>query len=202
MLRVLSILTALLLATAATAQDFPALYRVTGVAVNDVLNIRAEPSARTPIVGSFAPDQTGIEVVGLSEDRRWGLVRSDEGVGWSAMRFLSRERADGWQDGQQHLTCAGTEPFWRLDLFLPTNRAEFHDIDSGGFEVRTNAPDLNRTRFPATLAMTFVGARQGFAAIRQGICSDGMSDRLFGLEVQVYWLDDPQGLSGCCNLGH
>ncbi|MCL4676744.1 MAG: peptide-binding protein [Pararhodobacter sp.] len=202
MLRVLSILTALLLATAATAQDFPALYRVTGVAANDVLNIRAEPSARTPIVGSFAPDQTGIEVVGLSEDRRWGLVRSDEGVGWSAMRFLSRERADGWQDGQQHLTCAGTEPFWRLDLFLPTNRAEFHDIDSGGFEVRTNAPDLNRTRFPATLAMTFVGARQGFAAIRQGICSDGMSDRLFGLEVQVYWLDDPQGLSGCCNLGH
>lgn len=202
MIRLFTGLIALFLATAAMARDFPALFRVTGVAANDVLNIRAEPSALTPIVGHFTPNQTGIEVVGLSEDRRWGLVRTDEGVGWSAMRFLTQERADSWQDGQQHLTCAGTEPFWRLDLFLPTNRAEFHDINTGGFEMRTNAPDMGRTRFPVTLAMTFAGARQGFAAIRQGVCSDGMSDRVYGLEVQVYWLDDTEGLSGCCYLGH
>jgi uncharacterized membrane protein len=205
MFRVFSALIALFFAAAATpasAQDFPALFSVTGVANSDVLNIRAEPSAQSPIVGHFAPHQTSIEVVGLSEDRRWGLVRTDEGVGWSAIRYLRQESADSWQDGRQHMTCYGTEPFWNLNLFLPTNRAEFEDLATGGFELRNNAPNLNFTRHPATLAMSFTGARQGFAMIRQGVCSDGMSDRLFGLEIQLYWRDQPEGLSGCCMLGH
>lgn len=202
MFRILGAITALFLAGAAIAQDFPALYRVTDVAANDVLNIRAEPSAQAPIVGSFLPHQTRIEVVGLSEDRGWGLVHTAERVGWSSMRFLTRERADSWQDAQQPLTCAGTEPFWSLDLFLPTNRAEFHDTESAGFEMRTNAPDLMQTRFPPTLALTFTGARHGFGVIRQGICADGMSDRLYGLEVQLYWQGTTAGLSGCCMLAH
>lgn len=206
MIRFLTALTAIFFATAgvnvAHAQDFPALFSVTGVASNDVLNIRTEPSAQAPIVGSFFPHQTGIEVVGLSEDRRWGLVRTNEGVGWSFMRYLRQERPDSWQRGQQQLTCYGTEPFWDLTLFLPSNRAEFEDLATGGFELRTNAPNMNFTRHPATMAMSFDGARRGFAVIRQGVCSDGMSDRLFGLEVQVYWRDQPEGLSGCCSLGH
>lgn len=202
MFRILAALTALFFATAADAQDIPALYSVHGVANHDVLNIRQEPSARSPIVGGFRPRERGIEVVGLSEDRRWGLVRTQEGVGWSAIRYLRQERADTWQEGQQPLTCFGTEPFWSLNLFLPTNRAEFEDLATGGFEVRTNAPLMNLTRHPATMALSFVGARQGFMAIRQGVCSDGMSDRLYGLEVQVYWADQREGLSGCCMLGH
>lgn len=206
MTRVLAALAAMFLtfaaATSTRAQDFPALFSVTGVANNDVLNIRQEPSARAPIVGTFSPRQTGIEVIGLSEDRRWGLVRTEEGVGWSAIRFLRQERPDSWQQGQQHLTCLGTEPFWNLNLFLPSNRAEFEDLATGGFELRTNAPHMSFTRHPATMAMSFSGARQGFAVIRQGVCSDGMSDRLYGLEVQLYWLDQPEGLSGCCMLGH
>ncbi|WP_323035190.1 SH3 domain-containing protein [Pararhodobacter sp.] len=206
MTRVLVALAAMFLtfaaATSTRAQDFPALFSVTGVANNDVLNIRQEPSARAPIVGTFSPRQTGIEVIGLSEDRRWGLVRTEEGVGWSAIRFLRQERPDSWQQGQQHLTCLGTEPFWNLNLFLPSNRAEFEDLATGGFELRTNAPHMSFTRHPATMAMSFNGARQGFAVIRQGVCSDGMSDRLYGLEVQLYWHDQPEGLSGCCMLGH
>lgn len=202
MIRFFAALIAVFISTAAFAQDFPALFSVTGVASNDVLNIRAEASARAPIVGTFSPYQTGIEVVGLSEDRRWGLVRTNEGVGWSSMRFLRQERADSWRDGQQPLSCSGTEPFWSMEVFLPSNRVEFTDMNTGGFELRNDAPYLPSTRFPPTLAMSFSGARQGFAVVRQGVCSDGMSDFVYGLEVQVYWLSVPEGLSGCCSLGH
>ncbi|WP_417586801.1 SH3 domain-containing protein [Pararhodobacter oceanensis] len=200
MLRILITIAALCFAGIATAQEFPAVHRVTDVANHDVLNIRAEPSARADIVGSFGPYETGIEVVGLSPDRRWGLVRSGEGVGWSSMRYLTPQRTGSWQDGTQHLTCFGTEPFWSFNLFMPSNRAEFEDLGMGGFEVRSNAPHHNITRHPATMALRFNGARQGFAVIRQGVCSDGMSDRLFGLETQIYWQGAREGFSGCCTL--
>jgi len=200
MIRLFILLFALFTAQSAAAQDFPALFRVTGVSHGDVLNIRAEPSARARIVGSFARTAGGIEVIGLSEDRSWGLVRIDEGIGWSSMRYLSAERTDTWRDGQQPLTCLGTEPFWTLNLFLPSNRAEFVGLDTS-FEIRTDAPRLPSTQFPPTLALPFDGARSGVAVIRNGVCSDGMSDRLYGLEAQIYWRGNPQGLTGCCLLG-
>lgn len=197
MTRVLAALAAMFLtfaaATSTRAQDFPALFSVTGVANNDVLNIRQEPSARAPIVGTFSPRQTGIEVIGLSEDRRWGLVRTEEGVGWSAIRFLRQERPDSWQQGQQHLTCLGTEPFWNLNLFLPSNRAEFEDLATGGFELRTNAPHMSFTRHPATMAMSFSGARQGFAVIRQGVCSDGLATVCMGWRCSFIGSISPKG---------
>ena len=84
MFRVFSALIALFFAAAATsasAQDFPALFSVTGVANSDVLNIRAEPSAQSPIVGHFAPHQTSIEVVGLSEVLGGTVEKVDEAAG-------------------------------------------------------------------------------------------------------------------------
>jgi uncharacterized membrane protein len=197
--RLICLLTAAFFASAATAQEFPGFYRVAGVAAHDVLNIRAEPSAQTPIVGSFAPNEGWIEVVGLSEDRRWGLVRTNEGVGWSHMRYLQRQQPDSWIRGTTALDCHGTEPFWRMSFFLPTNRAEYVAPDDS-FEVRTDAPYLPSTAHPPTLALAFEGARQGFAVIRQGLCSDGMSDMLFGLETQIYWRGNATGLTGCCSL--
>lgn len=202
MIRLAALLVAAFLATSVQAQDFPSLHRVTGVSASDVLNIRAEPSARAALLGSFAPGAAGIEVIGLSEDRGWGLVRTNEGVGWSSMRFLSREVPGSWRDGQQSLNCHGTEPFWSMNFFLPDNRAEFLSPDSGGFEVRTDAPFLPSTFGPPTLALPFQGAREGFAVVRNGVCSDGMSDLLFGLEVQVYFRNDIRGISGCCSLSH
>ena len=62
-MRYLVALFVLICASAATAQDFPALYRVTDVAANDVLNIRAQPQASAPVIGSFRPGQRGVEVM-------------------------------------------------------------------------------------------------------------------------------------------
>ena len=60
MIRVLILLLALALPL--RAEEFPAAYAVTGVASNDVLNIRARPDAGSAIIGSLAPDATGVEV--------------------------------------------------------------------------------------------------------------------------------------------
>lgn len=196
----LTLFGALFWASAAAAQEFPALYRVTGVTSGDVLNVRAEPGAGAPIVGHFRPGQRGVEVVGLSQNGRWGLVNTGERSGWSSMRYLARETTGSWRDGQTTLSCFGTEPFWNMPIFLPTHRAEFHAPDNGGFELVTDAGALPTTRFPPTLAIPFSGTREGVAVVRGARCSDGMSDRLYGLEAQIYWRGDTEGLSGCCTL--
>jgi len=201
MRRLVLILTiAMLGATAASAQDFPALFRVSGVASDDVLNVRAEPGAGAAIVGHFGPRERGIEVMGLSQNGRWGLVNTGERSGWSSMRYLARETAGSWRDGQTEMTCFGTEPFWHMPIFLPTHRAEFHALGDGGFELVTDAGALPTTRFPPTLAIPFSGTREGMAVVRGARCSDGMSDRLYGLEAQIYWRRDTEALSGCCSL--
>lgn len=199
MLRILTLLFALCFALPATAQQFPGIFQVAGVASNDVLNIRSEPSARSEIVGALRYNQRGVEVIGLSEDRNWGLVQNGEGVGWISMRFTARQIESTWHQGEIGLTCGGTEPFWTFNFFLPNNRAEFHSPETS-YEVRTTAPYLPTTYHPLTMAMPFNGARDGVAIVRQGVCSDGMSDRVYGLEMQVYIEGEAIGFSGCCNL--
>lgn len=184
----------------AVADEFPAMHRVTGVAHDDVLNIRTQPNARAEIIGGFAPGEAGIEVIALSENGRWGLVNTGERAGWSHMRYLTRDMAGSWRDGTHALVCYGTEPFWRMPIFLPTHRAEFHSAGGGGFELVTDAGALPSTRFPPTLAVPFSGTREGMAVLRGEACNDGMSDREFGVSVLIYWRGDTDGLSGCCTL--
>lgn len=199
MIRILFLTFFVLITTPLMAQDFPGIFRVTGVTSDDVLNIRSEPSARSDIVGALTYNRTGVEVVGLSQDRRWGLVRNNEGAGWVSMRYMTRQDSRGWQQGEIELSCGGTEPFWTFNLFFPTNRAEYIAPDTS-FEVRTSAPNMHMTSHPLTLASFMNGARNGMVVIRQGVCSDGMSDQVFGLETQIYWEGEPSGLSGCCWL--
>jgi len=66
----------MLLALPATAQDLPVLYSVTGLAQGDTLNIRTQPDAGAPILGTLAPDAKDVEVIRLSENKRWGVVNS------------------------------------------------------------------------------------------------------------------------------
>ena len=67
---------------------------VSGVASNDRLNVRTGPSARTRIVGSFAPGQCGFDIISVQGS--WTYLRgSDRGFqisGWVNNRFL-RSRA-------------------------------------------------------------------------------------------------------------
>jgi uncharacterized membrane protein len=200
MSRLIAALCLVLWALPVAAQDFPALYRVTGVAANDVLNIRAEPSAQADIIGSYLPGQAGIEVIAVTADGRWAMVNMGEWIGWSATRYLARQSPGSWMDGDQQLTCFGTEPFWQLTAFLPGSQAEYFTPDNGGVNLVTDAGTLPRTQFPPTLAIPFSGAHQGMAVLRPDACNDGMSDRSFGIAAQVYFRGRADGLSGCCSL--
>ncbi len=184
------------LAGAAAAQDLPAAYGVTGVAADDVLNIRAEPSSDAAVVGSYAPDRHQVEVLGLSADGRWGKVGLPEGNGWVAMRYLAAEPlADGLLP--HPFRCVGTEPFWGLSI-----------SDSG---ATFSTPEAEE---PLTVAVESV-APQGMLATLAGAggevwtmtvarreCSDGMSDRIYGWETFLYrtGLMGNVLYSGCCTM--
>lgn len=192
---------ALILALAGPAsatQEYilPTLFDVSGVAPDDVLNIRAEPNARAAIIGTLAPDATRIEVV--EERRGWARVNTGEGTGWVSARYLSY-RVDVWQPGElpPAFRCLGTEPFWDAkveggDLVLrsPENqggdrRAVQAVLDTGVFR--------DPSRVVVAQDMTLFSHPQ--------ICSDGMSDRLFGLSATlVLHGEQPSMLSGCCTI--
>jgi len=195
-----TILVAALVATTAApvlAQDFPALFRVVGVASNDVLNIRAEPSARAPIVGSFRPGERDIEVIGRNEAGTWGLVNVDEGTGWSSLRYLERETGEGWAGMGVPLTCFGTEPFWLARYMPDFARLEVEVLGEGtdAFGVTWTGGIAGRPPYGAGMSLS----GDGFATFRGGTCSDGMSDRLYGISVLLY-PGPGDGFEGCCSL--
>lgn len=200
MIRPLALLLGQLLALcppALRAETYPALHDVTGVAADDVLNIRAAPDAGAAILGTLAPDARGVEVVAVTDG--WAVVNTGEGTGYAALRYLSRVDAPDWNALETPLTCLGTEPFWSLR------------IDPAGGEMRFRTPEdaADRTApigaiWPAlpwsqTAALALPG---GLAVLAPAECSDGMSDRSYGIAADIFLTGSDRGrLSGCCRLG-
>lgn len=186
---------------AGQAAAFPGLYDVTGVSADDALNVRAHPSTASAIVGRFEATQTGIEVVATDAAGAWGQVNLGEGAAWVSMRFLAPQ--DGvWTPGglPETLACFGTEPFWSIR------------VEDGALAYST--PEDGRSLAPvAVLDSGIAGdARRmvtgGTAGDRMTVamvpttCSDGMSDRVFGLETLVL-VEEPGAarlLTGCCSI--
>ena len=92
--------------------DGPDFYAVTGVAADDVLNIRAAPSARSEKLGEIPHDARGLENLGCQglpsfaewqamtgqqrqESRKdyWCRVKYEELEGWVAGRYLREDSA-------------------------------------------------------------------------------------------------------------
>ncbi|MCC1481586.1 COG3650 family protein [Roseibaca sp. Y0-43] len=184
----------------AAAQSLPQLYDVRDVAMDDVLNIRAEPSADAPILGSLPPDARGIEVVATNEAGTWGQVNTGEGSGWVALRYMS---AQGVAIDNYNLPvglgCFGTEPFWSLDAEGGALTYSSPDTDPQDLPLwlaqDTGLPgDLTRMlRFAAP-------SGPGVAHIYPAACNDGMSDRAYGLRVALMLGLDGPLLTGCCSL--
>lgn len=197
MFRTALVLSLALAGPALATQEYilPTLFDVTGVAMNDVLNIRADPNPTAPIIGTLAPDATRIEVV--EERRGWARVNTGEGSGWVNSRFLAY-RTDVWTDGAlpQGWQCFGTEPFWAV-------------IPQGG-DVVLGGPDMPEDTRPVRAVLsTGIFRDPTRAVVADGVtvvstpqrCSDGMSDRLFGLRAEVVIHGAaPRLLSGCCTI--
>lgn len=190
---------ALLAASPAHARPdpiFPGLVDVVGVAADDALNIRAAPNARAPIIGTLPHDATAIEVI---EARAGWLRVNRSGVsGWVNGRF-AQMRPGIWQDDAlpAGLICHGVEPFWSLSLnegaaLFTTPQSIHHHGDARvlGPEFGVESPRR------AILAQDLV------AVIAPALCSDGMSDATFGLEVDLVLgtRANARYLRGCCSI--
>jgi uncharacterized membrane protein len=199
MIRRAALLWVLLAAPAMATQDgWPAIHDVTGVGLDDMLNIRERPDASSPIVGQLAPDAT-VEVIRPNDRQTWGVVNAGERSGWVSLRYL--ERRPGQWDGAypEVAACFGTEPFWTLRrdgealTYITPETSE-------SLTIVARAGSLNRRDSFHMIAEGDGGP--AVALLRTETCSDGMSDREFGISVQLLLGlgVETRQLSGCCTL--
>ncbi|WP_157022772.1 SH3 domain-containing protein [Parasedimentitalea huanghaiensis] len=197
-----TLLLACISALSASAQELPALHNVTGVASNDVLNIRSTPNASSTIIGFLGPDQNWVEVIRSDSSGKWGLVNTNETSGWVSLRYMVRVQAGSSLDLEQKLSCSGTEPFWSSSLdgtraFLDIN-GEITDY----FLVAHNRVE-NRNHKAGFSARSSADPRNTLAGIISAqSCSDGMSDREYGVSVDLLIQQgiDFKTITGCCSL--
>lgn len=185
-----------------SAEPFPALYDVTGVASNDVLNVRIAPNARAEKIGALSYAQTQVEVVATSDDHKWGLVNINEGAGWVSMAYLMRWPGQEWGSFQMPHSCYGAEPFWGLSG-LTTDTITLREMSETPFTYRMTASMSSFGGLNSHWIVGEAGGRKLHATIRRARCSDGMSDRENGLAIDLYAQTDANGpvaLSGCCIL--
>lgn len=192
-----AVITAVMMATpvAVFAEPLlPALASVHDVRTDDVLNIREERSARSAAVGSFAPDTDNIEIVALSNG--WAQVNSGERTGWVNTRYLTIQD-DVWMPATlpEGLECSGTEPFWTVSF--------------AGSKATLSTPDAPQRSFGPISVNGDTGVARDVTAghgpafqahITGAACSDGMSDRAFGLAASVTLDGGARQLSGCCRI--
>ncbi len=195
----------------ALAEDhlFPRLYNVRDVASDDTLNIRSQPASSGEIVGELAWNATNVEVLGASPNGKWGLVNTGEGMaGWAFLRYLEPVSGAHWTRMATPLDCGGTEPFWDVDLITDAPSV----FTMLGAPVFTLEPDwasgvmADGSGAPSFVLMRHQSANGASTAfVRAETCSDGMSDRVYGLAIDLF-LDrfDEFGNAryrGCCTLG-
>ena len=179
----------------------PTLFDVSGVAADDVLNVRAAPSADAEIIGTLAPDAERVEVVAHDASGRWGQVNINGRSGWASLRYLAY-RTDVWQTGElpRHFSCTGTEPFWSLST------------DGGTLSWSTPEGETTYAIQAIEVSGVFRDPRRALSARSDGErltavavpawCSDGMSDRAYGLDATIA-LEHEDGLRllrGCCSI--
>jgi len=201
MMRHLALLILLTLAQpAAATQEYilPTLFDVTGVRPTSVLNIRSGPGTGFAVIGRLPPDTTGIEVVAHDASGQWGQINTGERSAWVSLAYLAY-RTDVWEPGAlpEGFACFGTEPFWSL-------RADtFSTPEAPGQPLEMTAIlDTGVFRDPRRALVASSGGRRYTAAVTPQACSDGMSDRAFGLGVMVVVEDGaaPGLLTGCCSI--
>ena len=200
-MRSLILCLALILPTAASAQ--PAYYRVTGVAADDTLNVRAEPRAGSADIGDLPPNATGIEVAGTDPSGKWGQIVWQEGNGWVAMRFLAPDVVQQVAGTAlpAGLMCAGTEPFWSIQI--SAGSANFSDLSGAVYPMALQGARVAEGRADFPVQTGFTGAdAAGNALIAPAACSDGMSDRTYPWRIDLLLSAGGGGryLVGCCSL--
>lgn len=181
----------------------PSLYAVSGVAPDDVLNVRAEPDAGARKLGDFDPDAAPVEVIGVREvgGARWGRVLVGGRPGWVNMTYLQEVAFERVADSAipAALMCTGTEPFWGLEFSSRSAKYTDPEIEAPRSHViAAVTPAAARGAFPA--AVTFEDG--DWAVITRERCSDAMSSDDYQWSAQYFTRigGQPVFLQGCCRI--
>lgn len=194
------------LAPIAPAPPAERLYRVVGVASDDTLALRAEPSPSAQQLGEIPAGSMGI--VAWGEDRRvedssWRPIEHGGRRGWVNARYLTLDTPRG-APLPGSLRCLGTEPFWALSL-EQDGAAKFEELGAEPAPGLTTLPAkaAGLERWTIAVESTPV-AGQGAKRLamtasveRSRKCSDGMSDAVYEYDVSVA-AEDGRKLVGCC----
>ena len=187
-------------APAAAQTVLPTLFDVTGVRPDDVLNVRAMPDASSSVLSELPHDAKGVEVVDTRAG--WARVNTFERSGWVNMRYL-RERPDVWKPGEvpATLNCLGTEPFWTLRQ-VGTSIVYETPEQSRPLQRRVVVDNPAR-REPARSIIAGDDKGRLTVVLTPAQCTDGMSDRFFGLTATLLFEGAGQALTmenGCCRI--
>ena len=211
MIRVFCILLTLACPAAASQHTWPALHDVIGVDEGDVLNVRSAPDIAAEVLDTLSSDASDIEVIRANEDLSWGLVNVGERSGWVSLTYLARQAKQPVVAFVDIRQCFGTEPFWSLTYEQPAIRLSMPDVPpaegfiSGLFKSRSQS---DRYFYRGSMMTPDAGPIEIDLSIRLRACSDGMSDRAYGIEVDMLVSDSntedgfrqPGLFSGCCTI--
>lgn len=185
------------LAGAVSAQEFPALYNVTGIADDNELKVRTRPTEEGTVIGSMAHDATNVEVI--EEEKGWGRVNHDGLSGWVPLAPMRRKAGTQMPEGE-HFKCFGTEPVWSAavtqgDQLLLTRP----DDNDKVFNVGHLATTVTREH-PHALLGSKLGENVTLVMTHE-ICTDGISHYRFGFSAKmVVGGYETQVYTGCCSL--
>ena len=172
----------------------PALYEITNVQTDDVLNVREMPDAGSLQIGSLPYNATDIEVVAFSFQGNWAMINIEGQAGWVSARFLKRLPDE--TNTSLSLQCFGTEPFWSLSFTQNEILISTPDAQTT-HPIQTTSLVTGSIDFRAFGGSVTWGQEQNVvrSSIVPGRCNDGMSDAIYGL----HYFDD-RGAIGCCSL--
>jgi uncharacterized membrane protein len=188
----------------ATVDGWPALYDVVGVNSDDVLNVRAGPDASAEVIGTLEFNATRIEVIRPDDDFEWGKVNTGERAGWASLQYLVPQPGQWSGQFPPIRKCFGTEPFWAMHILGDEIRFET-PVNTANGRIHEQWTSLSRRDSHALSIrldkMSDHGADMiGF--LSQEFCSDGMSDREYGIQIEMLFRGsiDRELLSGCCSI--
>ena len=182
-----------------------ALFSVTGVAQNDVLNVRVQPHPSAEKMWTLPHDTTGVQAMGTPRivgGAEWRQIRIGSQTGWVNARFLTLQRATSTPEPiffRAPLSCSGTEPFWGFQLTGKTGV-----LDSLSHGKTTLQFDTVRSPGGIPIIWSFRGRQAStnasvIAVLEEtNACSDGMSDLTYQYSIRLDVADGPF-FAGCCN---
>lgn len=179
-------------------KDHAQYLEVTGVALDDTLNLRQLSSSKSETVFMLPPNANGL--LKLNEANGWVQLSYKAHTGWAFGKYLKSSSAPNVKnDLNTELFCIGTEPHWILKT--DNHHITYKKYDDEVQYVFNSAFEKSSVK---TGSWSFSAVKQGDfdTAINVVIkhddqCSDEMSDNKYSYSISVQ--DKEMGmLNGCC----